>query len=485
MSRPPGTQFELIDPEHGIGKQYSSLIQPHLRYEYHRDWLRSCDASYPQLGEFYVYFPQGHIQHLLEFGDPETPFTAVSLCLCQIDSMEVRFPHHTCCSMSILLRLSLKIVGFPAGRSNTQHPNPVQSFVKLPEGVEFPRIVVTLRNCDLPDFLVRFPVFHALMGKPWKVGDPFEMRFVEKFPFSPFSRRRGVATRFGGKILRLREDAKWPGSPWEAADIQWDGSGGLQSISMFETCSDETPAASLPRAEQSRFLSVLGELEKQEWAGEFIEPVPSHLPELRCYDALVPVRMEFQCVRSRLEKGFYRTSEQVVWDLRLITANCLLFNDADSLLARHARLLEDAVRRIPLPPRESMDLPAIEPQIEVQPAVLEAISRLNEVWSQCGESVSAELPRFWVEHGAELCVRAKCVRRREQCVHPLLWRDVEMKANSGMYGSLSELGIDCLLVVQTLRAFHPQVKEKLPDLEQRVISVVEEIAARRNLELDL
>lgn len=70
-------------------------------------------------------------------------------------------------------------------------------------------------------------------------------------------------------------------------------------------------------------------------------------------------------------------------------------------------------------------------------------------------------------------------------MHPLLWRDVEMKANSGMYGSFGELGIDCLLVAQTLRAFHPQVKEKLPDLEQRVTSVVEEIAARRNLELDL
>ena len=54
-----------------------------------------------------------------------------------------------------------------------------------------------------------------------------------------------------------------------------------------------------------------------------------------------------------------------------------------------------------------------------------------------------------------------------------------------MYGSLSELGIDCLLVAQTLRAFHLQVKEKLPDLEQRVTSVVEEIASRRNLELDL
>lgn len=304
--------------------------------------------------------------------------------------------------MSILLRLALKIVGFPAGRTNAQHPNPVQSFVKLPEGVEFPRIVVTLRNCDLPDFLVSFPIFHTLMGKPWKVGDPFEMRFVEKFPFSPISRRRGVATRFGGKILRLREDAKWPGSPWEAADIQWDGSGGLQSISMFETCSDETPASSLPRAEQSRFLSILEELEKQEWAAEFVEPVPSHLPDLRCYDALVPVRMELQCVRSRLEKGFYRTGEQVVWDLRLIAANCLLFNDADSLLARHARLLDDAVQRIALPPRETMELPAIEPGKNVQPAVLEAVPRLKEVWDRCGEGVSWELPRFWVEHGTEL-----------------------------------------------------------------------------------
>lgn len=241
------------------------------------------------------------------------------------------------------------------------------------------------------------------MGKPWKVEDPFQMEFVEKCLFPAGLTRRGVATRFGGKILRLREDAKWPGSPWEAADIQWDGSGGLQSISMFETCSDGIPAETLSPAEESRFSSLLQELTRQPWAAEFVEPVPSELPSLRCYDALIPVRMELRRVQERLAQKFYRTAEQVVWDLRLIAANCLFFNDADSDLARHARLLQQAVAQIAIPPREPVSLPPLEPVAEAQPAVLEAKTRVREAWRRVAE-IPTELPRFWVEHGAELWV---------------------------------------------------------------------------------
>ena len=257
---------------------------------------------------------------------------------------------------------------------------------------------------------------------------------------------------------------------------------------MFETYLSETPSRSLPAALQSWFLSFVEDLEQKAWAREFVEAVPSHLPSLRCYDALVPVRMELQRVRERLEKGFYRTSEQVAWDLRLIASNCLLFNDADSELAQHARQLEETVRQIRLPPCAALELPAIE-RTETSEALREAIEEVRErmkaVWDACGEEVFAALPMYWVEHGAELWGRREDMSRREQCSHPFLWKDVEIKANCGMYQSLSEVGIDCLLVVHTVRAFHPKVRERNPDLEKTVTSILEDIASRRNLELDL
>ena len=77
------------------------------------------------------------------------------------------------------------------------------------------------------------------------------------------------------------------------------------------------------------------------------------------------------------------------------------------------------------------------------------------------------------------------VNRREQCCRPLLWRDVETKADGGMYASLFEFAVDCLLAAQTARAFHPQAGEAVGELESVVKAALEEVASRRNLELDL
>ena len=150
-----------------------------MSFEYDRDWLRSLDPTFPQIGDYMVYFPQGHIQHLLEFGDAELPFTTFSLCLCHVDGMETVFPHHTCHCMSIVLRLTLKIVGVPSPEFQLTH-QPIRAFVKPPRNVELPQVVVSLRNCDLPDYLIDYTKYLSLIGKSWKPGDHFQMEFLEK-----------------------------------------------------------------------------------------------------------------------------------------------------------------------------------------------------------------------------------------------------------------------------------------------------------------
>ena len=99
-------------------------------------------------------------------------------------------------------------------------------------------------------------------------------------------------------MLRLRNDPHWRGSAFEAADILWDGNDGLQTVSLFET----KPASAIDARRVSE--NVLEKLAKEEFAAPFVEPVPSELPELVMYDAIVAVKMDFKTIIERLKNGW-------------------------------------------------------------------------------------------------------------------------------------------------------------------------------------
>ena len=78
----------------------------------------------------------------------------------------------------------------------------------------------------------------------------------------------GDIQKFGGTILRLRNDCYWAGSPWEAADILWDGNDGLQTISMFETLIKDPVSLypSLPEDVVSQISSIIDEIQVNSFA---------------------------------------------------------------------------------------------------------------------------------------------------------------------------------------------------------------------------
>ena len=106
---------------------------------------------------------------------------------------------------------------------------------------------------------------------------------------------------FGGTVLRFRNDPHWRGSAFEAADILWDGNDGLQTVSLFET----KPASAIDaRRVSESVLEKVEALAKEEFAAPFVEPVPSELPELVMYDAIVAVKMDFKTIIERLKNGW-------------------------------------------------------------------------------------------------------------------------------------------------------------------------------------
>ena len=79
--------------------------------------------------------------------------------------------------------------------------------------------------------------------------------------------------KFGGTILRLRNEAIWKGSPWESADILWDGNDGLQTVSMFETLLDDPISyhPSLSPTIKESCIQIIEEMKGKEIAGIFYD----------------------------------------------------------------------------------------------------------------------------------------------------------------------------------------------------------------------
>ena len=269
-SRPfvnPGDVFLCPDHQAYAGDVLVKAL-PFLPNVYQRDWLRRPSpphAFHPQLDDTVVYFPQGHLQHLLEFGDADVPFTQFACCVCRVVEQRFAFPNHLCRSNSILEVLKLQVVAVPDPGYQTSGDAP-KTFVR--PTTSLPVFQATLRDCDLPDFLVSLQNYVERMGQSWAVGSHFEMEFQEESAWvASMTRRQGI-TKYGGTVVRFRPNPVWFGSPWEAAEIRWDNEGGSQVISLFETKSTQPAVTSIPLSIRARLVEEIKALSAEEFAGE-------------------------------------------------------------------------------------------------------------------------------------------------------------------------------------------------------------------------
>ena len=234
--------------------------------------------------------------------------------------------------------------------------------------------------------------------------------------------RSNAVEVFGGRVARLRNDPHWDGSPFEAADIRWDGDDGLQTISLFET-RDEVPEvngvsevpAEVPgkvpgKVPDTALEKVEALMRKREFEA-FVEAVPSELPALFLYDAVVPVRMELRLVRDRLKNGwcegccvrsrYYRSITAVKGDLHLIAANCLKYNEADSPLAAEAKALEAEVDQLFEEKEEEVALPAGK-ESEIGEEVEGILGALRNLLEPVASVLETPLPPYLVSYSSQL-----------------------------------------------------------------------------------
>ena len=76
-----------------------------------------------------------------------------------------------------------------------------------------------------------------------------------------------TVTLYGGSILRFLPSPYWRGSPWEGAEIRWDGEWGSQIISMFEI-KGEGGVPGLPKTLRDRLIKEIKEMMEQPYASK-------------------------------------------------------------------------------------------------------------------------------------------------------------------------------------------------------------------------
>lgn len=229
--------------------------------------------------------------------------------------------------------------------------------------------------------------------------------------------RSNTVEVFGGRVARLRNDPHWDGSPFEAADIRWDGDDGLQTISLFETRDEVNGVPSVPEVPgkvpevpDTALEKVEALMRKREFEA-FVEAVPSELPALFLYDAVVPVRMELRLVRDRLKNGwcegccvrsrYYRSITAVKGDLHLIAANCLKYNEANSPLAAEAKALEEEVDQLFEEKEEEEALPAGK-ESEIGEEVEGILGALRNLLEPVASVLETPLPPYLVSYSSQL-----------------------------------------------------------------------------------
>ena len=310
-----------------------------------RTWLQSFtphESLYaPQIGDHVIYFPQGHKEQLQRFTeDVSPPWNSFPqkwpLVECIVRDITYRFPNDQelrwCNSM--IAEVSLAIVGTPSRYNIAVTGQYMVSFVpprSTRHNAREQLITVTLRNTQLPDFLVLFEIFQRTIRVAWHQGVKISVAYQEIDP----ENGEVIFKEYPGKVVSLsNSDPEWPNSPWEALEVTWDDNTSSSTVdrinpweakAVFSSSSHSLPIGS--KFDGNERIRILEELEKLIESSQLkFEPFQyevdsSVYPEYYC---LIALPMYLELIVKRLQSGYYRQVQQSLFPLSLINLRLLL-----------------------------------------------------------------------------------------------------------------------------------------------------------------
>lgn len=340
----------IRSPECGWGILNKGKKTIALDAEVDRKWLqedRTFDSQYvPQIGDQVIYFPQGHIEVLHQYAESTPPPwhsfpRRWPLVECIVKDLVYEFPsraeHRRC--QSVLAIVTLALVGIPIKHQLTAtgeyHVDFVpQRHTRHSATSEPSTFQVTLRNCNLPDYLIPSYLFYRCLRTPWHEGIKVAVvlsEFIARTSQSPTTTGEIVTyeredKRYTARVIGLSNlSDNFPHSPWEALQIQfddpnaesyhsipieriapWEAIPVIDASKTYERSAIKFPRNTIPTDESSRILQSFENLLEIE--ADFCEPFryevdSSIFPEYYC---TIPVPMYLDLIQRRLEKDYYR-----------------------------------------------------------------------------------------------------------------------------------------------------------------------------------
>ena len=375
-------------------EEKNSVIAPWARLNGHRTvplsatidsaWLHAVeivDQQYiPQMGDRVIYFPQGHMEHLQAMPEGSSPPWFVYHrhlrrmlgddgiagsgkwpCVeCRVVDLWHDFPKssdYKKCN-SAIVEIELEIIGVPQP-SLTKYTNSgvmtgsiYTKFIPVTDrDEESMSFTVTLRNLNLPEFLVPYHLYIQSGQVKWGKGVKFRTFFKEGDNDDPWKSYPGVVVR------STNFDEEWPLSPWNSLEILWQenlsrviNESRIERISPWDAklhdnqnfiaqC-EKVSECSRPRLPQQLINCVLekiNDLMKLEAFEPFSYPIDSSL--FADYYCIIPCAMYLDLIARRLESNFYRQLGALEFDVSLISKNCVTYNEEGSPIIADAEKL--------------------------------------------------------------------------------------------------------------------------------------------------
>lgn len=229
--------------------------------------------------------------------------------------------------------------------------------------------VVYFDKDDCADFLVLFDRYMAGMSTTFQMGDPVLVRYsdgeehegllVAKYaadgtllageePTLPKQRRTRLrptgdpsssATPMGGAAAPSASRSETHAQsrsesalsdPWSCFRVLW-AEGNVEAFSPWELFKPGHPPPPLPRIDADEATAIMNAIlrfAEDERHAVFVDPV--NREDYPDYFRYIAYPMHLSMLVERLQNGFYRRFEALVWDIDRIRVNAMIYNDSDT-----------------------------------------------------------------------------------------------------------------------------------------------------------
>lgn len=397
--------------------------------QFHREWLQQVDLSgkqqyVPQVGDFVVYFPQGHQAYLRCFssGNDRNPISPRIAChfavRCKVINIDYVFPaiEEYDQTQTIRCELTLSVLAVPTSRISTSleesnrgwDTNGRYQMEALDQDFAsyfrtFQSVDENLQTClndttrhfqfklqyhshDVANFLILDYQYMNGVNHKWKLGDRVETPFVllDKYGMEIES-KLSCGTISAINVHKSTAEGI-SCSSYECIKVSWDdGDNGECFVSPWELepldtrRREDKQRRDYEREESVLFrsrrldgtvrlalLSEINNIMELSISRDFVDAVDESFLD---YLITIANPINLTQIRERIRLGYYRQAEALLADAKLLTSNCELYNVDSSTIAQNARTICNTLSAHIQRCFPHYLLPGSDPSLMIQPTI--------------------------------------------------------------------------------------------------------------------